>query len=311
MSKLSIILLSYQSSQKLIPAYKHISLHLEKAHIPFEVIIVDDGSKDNSFQIAQQLENEDTRVMAIQLAKNYTSPYAQFAGLEVCMGSCASPMPDDFQRPIEHVIEMYRQWEKGNKIIIGYRKKRDDGWLSDIFSNLYYGLMNKTSGTTFPKGGSDGYLIDREIINLLNKGSKKNTTPTIELLNIGYNPVLLGYDRPIKQGKSRWTYKKRINLAMDTFFSGSKVPLRFISFVGIFMFLASFVLIVAIVLSKLFSDNTLFGLPIQGWATLVVLIALFNGFLLLSIGIVSEYLWRMYEELKGRPPYIIKSRKDE
>lgn len=311
MNKLSVILLSYESSQKLNQAYNYIVSNLEAAEISFELIIVDDGSKDNSFVIAKQIENLDKRVNAIQLAKNYTSPYAQFAGLEVCTGSCAAPMPDDYQRPIEHVIEMYRQWEKGNKIIIGFRKNRNDGWLSDLFSNLYYGLMNKTSGTVFPKGGSDGYLIDREIIDSINKGSKRNTTPTIELLNLGYNPLFLGYERPERQGKSRWTFKKRLNLAMDTFFSGSKVPLRFISFTGILMFWASFVLIIAIILSKLFSDNTLFGFPIQGWATLVVLIALFNGFILLSIGIVSEYLWRMYEELKGRPPYIIKKKADE
>ena len=309
-NKLSIILLSYQSENRLAEAVRSIDASLTDAGIPHEIIIIDDGSSDQSFSVAKDLEGKVQNVFAYQLTKNFTSPMAQFAGLEVCTGQCASPMPDDGQRPIGHIIEMYRMWEKGNKIIMGYRSDRSDGWLSDFFSNSYYSMMNRFSSIRFPPGGSDGYLIDREIIDVLNtKISKRNTTPVIELLKLGYNAVFIPYSRPQRSGKSRWTMSKKINLALNTFFSSSIVPLRMITWLGLIVFLLSLISIIFIVGAKLFSDNTLFGFPIQGWTTIVVLITLFNGILMLCIGLVSEYMWRIYEEVKKRPPYLIRESK--
>jgi polyisoprenyl-phosphate glycosyltransferase len=308
---LSIILLSYQSSKNIVNSYELIARKLEAEAINFEIIIIDDASKDNSFSIAKTIAKKDSRVRTYQLAKNCTSPYAQFAGLKMSKGDCAAPIPDDGQRPIEHIIEMYRHWQNGQKIIIGYRKSRSDGKINDILSNSYYNIMNTMSDIKFPKGGSDGYLIDREVIDILNTVSQRNTTPTIELLHLGYNPLFVGYERPVSKNASRWTVSKKLRLAFTTFFSSSHFPLRLISYLGVFTFLVSIILIIAIVISKIFSDNTLFGLPIQGWATLVVLIALFNGVILLCLGIVAEYLWRIYEETKSRPPYHIKNNDDE
>ena len=218
-------------------------------------------------------------------------------------------MPDDGQRPIAHIIDMYRLWEKGHKIILGYREGRDDGRVNDFFSNGYYSFMNRFSEITFPPGGSDGYLIDREIIDLLNtRISKRNTTPVIELLKLGYSTVFVPYQRPQRAGKSRWTLRKKINLALNTFFASSIFPLRMITWLGLIIFCFSLLAILLIIAAKLFSDNTLFGFPIQGWTTLVVLMTMFNGILMLSIGVVSEYLWRIYEEVKQRPPYIIRDK---
>lgn len=309
-NKLSIILLSYQSESRLERAVTSIDQGLTAANIPHEVIIIDDGSTDRSYSIAKNLESTIPSVFAYQLTRNFTSPMAQFAGLEVCSGNCASPMPDDGQRPVEHIIEMYRMWEKGHKIIIGYRAERSDGKTSDFFSNAYYSFMNKFSNIKFPPGGSDGYLIDREIIDVLNERiSKRNTTPVIELLKLGYNAVFIPYKRPQSSSKSRWTWKKKINLALNTFFSSSIVPLRMITWLGLIVFFLSFIAIVFIVAAKIFSDNTLFGFPIQGWTTIVVLITMFNGILMLCIGLVSEYMWRIYDEVKQRPPYIIRGSK--
>lgn len=310
-NKLSIILLSYQSESRLEKAVDSIDSSLSSAGIPHEIIIIDDGSTDRSFSIAKDLEASMGNVFAYQLTRNFTSPMAQFAGLELCTGQCASPMPDDGQRPIGHIIEMYKAWEEGNKIIIGYRAERRDGRTSDFLSNAYYAFMNKFSNIKFPPGGSDGYLIDREIIDVLNSRiSKRNTTPVIELLKLGYNAVFIPYNRPQSSSKSRWTLQKKINLALNTFFSTSIVPLRMITWLGLIVFCLSSVAIIFIIIGKLFSDNTLFGFPIQGWTTLVVLITMFNGILMLCIGLVSEYMWRIYDEVKQRPPYLIRNRKD-
>ena len=307
--KLSIILLAYQSEKRLEKAVTEIDTSLSAAGIPHEIVIIDDGSTDQSFATARELALRMENISAYSLSRNYTSPMAQFAGLEMCTGQCACPMPDDGQRPIAHIIDMYRLWEKGHKIILGYREGRDDGRVNDFFSNGYYSFMNRFSEITFPPGGSDGYLIDREIIDLLNtRISKRNTTPVIELLKLGYSTVFVPYQRPQRAGKSRWTLRKKINLALNTFFASSIFPLRMITWLGLIIFCFSLLAILLIIAAKLFSDNTLFGFPIQGWTTIVVLMTMFNGILMLSIGVVSEYLWRIYEEVKQRPPYIIRDK---
>ena len=129
-------------------------------------------------------------------------------------------MPDDFQVPLDTVVEMYRIWEKGNKVVIPHRDDRDDPIISKIFSNLYYSLMNKLSEVNFPKGGADIFLADREIIDLFNKYiHPKNTSTIIEVLRLGFDPVYLPFDRPVgNNSKSRWTLRKKMRLAMDTFF---------------------------------------------------------------------------------------------
>ncbi len=306
---LSIILLSYYSSAHLEETCRKISNKMTEEKIPCEIIIIDDGSKDNSFEIAMHLEEEYKNLRAYQLSRNYTSPYAQFAGFEVCRGACAVPVPDDLQRPLDLVVSMYRAWESGAKVVIGYRTDRNDGWISDWFSNTYYRLMNKLSNITFPPGGADGYLADREIIDLINsKFSHINTSPIIEVLKVGYDPVFIPYKRPATTAKSRWTFSKKWQLFKNNFFSTSSFPIRLITWIGLTTFLLSLVIIMAVIFAKIFSDNTLFGFPVQGWATLMVIVTMFNGLVLFCIGIVAEYIWRIYAEVKGRPGYIIKNK---
>ena len=130
----SIILLSYYSNERIAKVFKMVSERMESENIPFEFIIIDDGSKDNSYELALELEKKDKRVKAYQLSRNYTSHYAKFAGFSVCKGACATSIPDDGQQPLDTYVEMYRQWEKGNKIVIPYRVSRNDGIIKDFFS---------------------------------------------------------------------------------------------------------------------------------------------------------------------------------
>jgi len=309
---LSIVLLSYFSESRLENTVGKIVKKMDEEEIPFELIIIDDGSKDRSFEIALSLEHSYPRVRSYQLARNYTSPYVQFAGLQLSQGACSVVVPDDLQRPLEVVVEMYRKWQKGAKIVIAHHDQRNDGFFSDLFSKLYYGMMNVFSDIKFPSGGADGILADREVIDLLNtKISPRNTSPVIEALRLGFDPVYFPYARPKASQKSRWTFRKKMKLASDNFFSSSNFPIRFITSVGFVTFAFSFMLIVAIIAAKLFGENKLFGFPVQGWATIVVLVSFFNGLVLFCLGIVAAYIWRIYEEVKGRPGFIIKEKEDE
>ncbi len=307
--KLSIIFLSYQSAGVMKERVAQIFEHMQEEAIPIEVIIMDDGSTDNSYIVAQEIEQENPHVFAYQLSKNYTTNYSKFAGLEVCNGDCAVFVPDDFQRSLATVTKMYRKWQMGEQIIIDYREERNDGWATDKLADTYYKIMNKYSDVEFPKGGSDGALIDREIIDILNnKINPINTSLMVEILRLGFQPYMLPASRGVTEGKSRWTRKKKMRLAKDTFFNASSFPIKVIGVIGWTIFILSIIFIFVIILARLFGDTTLFGFPIPGWTTTLVIMAFFNSIVILSLAVISEYIWRIFEEVKNRPPYIIKKK---
>lgn len=305
----SIILLSYYSQDRIVPVFRRVAEVMDSEKIPFEFIIIDDGSKDGSFKVALELEKKDKRVFAYQLSRNYTSHYAKFAGFSVCNGACATSMPDDFQQPMETYVQMYRQWEKGNKLVIPYRIARNDGLIKDLFSKSYYYMMNVLSDIKYPPGGCDVFMADREIIDILTERIHPiNTSTTIEVLRLGYDPVFIPFVRPKVKSKSRWTFRKKLKQAEDAFFSSSNFPIKLIRYLGLVTSLFSFLLIIFTIVAKLFGERSLGGFSIPGWATTVIFISLFSGLILFSLGIIAEYIWRIYEEVKNRPGYIIKKK---
>jgi dolichol-phosphate mannosyltransferase len=276
---------------------------------------MDDGSKDESYAMALALEAEHPEeVRAFQLSRNYTSHYSIFAGLSVCRGACAVVIPDDEQQPYDTLVDMYRLWEGGEKIILPHRTQRNDPPLSKAFSQLFYGIMNKLSDITFPPGGIDTFFIDREVIDIINERIHPiNTSSVSEILRLGFSPRLFPYSRPegANKGKSRWTFRKKWKLAKDFFFSSSSFPIRFITRCGMFFSFLALLMAFAFVLIKVMSMEHsffLFNTNVQGWTSLIIAITFFSGLILLSLGILSEYVFRIYEEVKARPGYIIKKK---
>ncbi len=308
--KLSVILLSYYSKEKLIVATEKIVQILGQHHIPFELLIMDDGSQDESYRIACELEEQYPQVRAYQLSRNYTSHYSIFAGLSLCEGACAAPLADDEQQPYESLVDMYRLWENGNQVIIPFRNGRDDPFFSRMMSLTFYTVMNKLSDIKFPKHGVDTFFIDREVIDILNQKIHPIRTTTItEILRLGFTPVFYPYFRPLGSNqKSRWTFKKKVLLAKDFFFSSSMFPIALITRLGMFFSLFSVLIIVFYAFGRLFGSDTDFWSlkKVPGWTSTVIIISFFSGLILFSLGIIAEYIYRIYEEVKGRPGYIIK-----
>ncbi|WP_099464663.1 glycosyltransferase [Parabacteroides provencensis] len=306
---LSIILLSYYSGERILVSYQQIKDLLDKGNIPFEFIVMDDGSTDKSFEIAKNLEKENPNVRAYQLSRNYTSNYSWFAGLSVCKGACAIALPDDEQQPYQTVVDMYRLWEQGHKVIIPNRIMREDPWSSRIFSICYYRIINAISEITYPEGGADLAFIDREVIDVLNtKIHPINTAVVPEIFRLGFSPVYFPYERPLglNQGKSRWTFKKKLRLAKDVFFSSSSFPIKFITNLGFWTAAISVIIMVFYGYIALFGNRQFWGVTVPGWISIILFITFFGGLILLSLGIIAEYIWRIYEEVKARPGYIIK-----
>jgi polyisoprenyl-phosphate glycosyltransferase len=308
----SVLIPTFNSEKRLKNAYETITNRLTTEHIPFELLIIDDGSKDNTWDLAKAIAATDKRVRVFRLSRNFTTPYVHFAAFSVCRGACIMFMPDDLQRPVETLVECYRAWEKGHKIVISYRSSRDDGWFTDLCARSYYRIMNYFSDLNFPINGADGFLADREIIDILNtRIHPTRTSSMIEVLRLGFDPIYVSHDRKRASGKSRWTWRKKVNLAKDNFFASSSFPIRFISNLGLFISLLCLLSIPFFMYARFFAHSQLFGFRIPGWTTIITLATLFNGLMLLCLGIVAEYIWRIYEEVKGRPGFIIRQEKTE
>lgn len=305
---LSIILLSYFSGERIHLAYQKLSALLNSNQIPFEFIVMDDGSTDNSFQLACELAAKHDNVKAYQLSKNYSAHYSIFAGLSVCKGDCAIPLDDDEQHPFEMVIEVYKLWQQGHKVIIPYRINRHDGFINNLFANAYYKIINTLSNIKFPYGGADTFLIDRELIDIINdKIHPINTSSIVEVLQLGFSPYYFPYNRPIGiNDKSRWTLKKKLRLFKDTFFSSSTWPIKMITLIGFLFSSIAFAIIILYIYIAIFGNTEYWGQNLPGWTSTVVIISFFSGITLFALGIIAEYIWRIYEEVKNRPGYIIK-----
>jgi len=311
--KLSVILLSYKSGNNIIKVRNRVDEVLRAANILYELIIIDDGSLDGSFEIAEQLEKTYDNVKAYELSRNYTSHYAVFAGYSVATGDCGLFIVDDDQQPYELLVEMYREWKnKGSKIIFTYRSERDDPWLTKQMAIWFYRIVSAISDFKYPEKGIDSYLLDREVIDILNsKIHPINTTTYTEVLRLGFNPTYLPYVRGKSSAtKSRWTFQKKVRLAKDWFFSTSSAPIKFIGFMGISVSIFAFCLMIFYTYIKLFGNLDYWKFETKGWVSIILLISFFSGLILLSLGIIAEYIFRIYEEVKGRPGYIIKKKNE-
>ena len=308
---LTIVLLSYYSKDRIRKSYNAIKNLLDSENIPFEFIVMDDGSKDESFFLARELEKEYDNVRAYQLSRNYGSMYSIFAGLSISKGDCVLPMVDDEQQPYSTIVQMYRLWEKGEKIIIPFRDNRDDSKVSKFMSDSFYKVMNRISDIQYPTGGADLAMLDREVVDIVNtRVHPRNTMYMAEVLNLGFNPYFLPYQRPIglNKGKSRWTFKKKIRAALDSIFSNSTFPLRVIAYLGLIISLLSLVAIIFYCYLSVWGNRQFWGITVPGWTSLILIMFFLGGLVLLSLGVISEYLWRIYDEVKDRPGYIIKKK---
>ena len=200
---LSIVFLSYYSGNRIHCCYEKLGTLLRREGIPFELIVMDDGSEDDSYQQARLLEKDHANVRAYRLSRNFGSNYSIFAGLSKSEGACVMPMVDDEQQPYETVVEMYRLWEKGHKIIIPCRKDRADSWISSSLSGVFYKVMNALSEVKYPTGGADLFFIDREVTDIINANiHPRNTSAIAEVLRLGFNPYYYEYSRPLGLNKT-------------------------------------------------------------------------------------------------------------
>lgn len=303
--KVSIIIPVYYNEDNLYPLYEDIKNEfIDKIDYDYEIVMVNDGSKDKSYEIMCDLAQRDLHIKTISLSKNFGAHAACLCGLSNATGDCAVIKAADLQEPTELIREMIESWETGNNIVLACRKDREESKVQVGFANLYYWLVRKTSLPTMPKNGFDVYLLDRKVIDVINGLDEKNSAITCQILWSGFRTGIVYYTRKVRKiGASKWTLKKKIGLVSDTLFSFSTLPIRMLESVGVLSFAVGVIWAVVVFVGKLGGN-----IPVSGYTTLIIFNLLSFGVSMLSMGILGEYLWRTFDASRNRPPYIIEDK---
>lgn len=301
MSKISIIVPVYYNADTLEMLYDDMQEKILGRLGEYEIVFVDDGSGDDSWQVMNSLRDRHPYIKLVKLSRNFGEHAALLAGLSVCTGDCAVTKQADLQEDSGIILEMYESWKKGNSVVLAVRKERKENPVNVFFANLYYALIRKIVNKNMPVGGCDCYLVDRKVIEVLERLDEKNSSLTLQVLWAGFRTDMVYFVRQDREvGKSRWTLSKKVKLVMDSVMSFSYFPLRFMSGLGIIFNILAVIMLAGVLVEK-FTKGT----PIDGWASLMCVILCASGIIMLMLGILGEYIWRTLDAARTRPPYIV------
>ena len=269
-----------------------------------ELVFVDDGSGDRSLQVLLDFQRRHPeKICVVKLTRNFGSMAAIQAGLTVAKGDCVGVIAADLQDPPELFIEMLSNWERGIKAVFAVRQDREEPFLQKSFSNSYYALLRRFAIPNYPPGGFDFFLIDRQVVEEVNRIQEKNTNLMTLVFWLGFQAALIPYVRRQRtRGKSRWTLGKKVKLFIDTFVSFSYFPIRLLSVLGFLYAAISFLYACVIFYSWL-----RFGVEVRGWVPTMLVLTFTSGLQMTLLGILGEYLWRTLDETRKRPMFVIDS----
>ncbi|MBI4653688.1 MAG: glycosyltransferase family 2 protein [Nitrospirae bacterium] len=299
MPLISIIIPTYNEEQNLPILYQRLQNITENSKNDFEFVFIDDGSSDSSFNVLQELSFRDPRIKIIKFSRNFGSHAGCMAGLVYSKGDACAFISADLQDPPELLQQMIEEWKKGCEVVIGIREWEEES--TRFLPKIYYKMVRRFALKNMPEGGTDVFLIDRSVVNTVKDMKEKNTSIFGLILWSGFKQALIRYKKGLRyKGTSKWTLAKKVKLFIDTFVSFSYFPIRLISFIGISLAFVGFIYAIVIIIKKL-----LFNIPIEGWASLMIVLLLVSGVQLLMLGVLGEYLWRNFDESRNRPVFII------
>lgn len=299
----SIVVPVFQNEANLpdtIPKLLSLSTHLPGYAL--ELVFVDDGSQDRSLQILTRYATDHPgTVTVVKLARNFGQTPAVQAGLRYATGDCVGIISADLQEPWELFLDMVKEWERGAKFVMGERHERKEPGRHQLLSGIYWNLIRRFAFADFPSMGYDFCLLDRQVVEDINRINEKNSSIFVLIYWLGYRPVRLPITRKLREkGVSQWRLWSKISFTVDTLIGFTYLPARAITVMGITT-AALCMLYLVVALGVWF---WLQAAP-PGWMTVVGLLALLGAMILFSLGIVSEYLLRILDEARKRPPYVV------
>lgn len=303
MKKISIIIPAYNEEESLPFLYERLEkLMNEINNYEFEVLFVNDGSKDKTIELIKQMRAKDERICYVDFSRNFGKEIAMLAGLDYAKGDSVIFMDADLQDPPELIPELIKYWEEGYDDVYARRKSREgETWLKKFTSKMYYKVLQSLTRVPIQKDTGDFRLLDRRCVNALKKLRESQRCSKSMFSWIGYNKKEVLYDRdPRIAGKTKWNYRKLIDLAIDGITSFTTSPLR----VSTYLAIPTFILLAAYFIYVI-AKCIVTGVAMQAFQAIILLILFFSGIQIMLFGIVGEYLGRIFNETKNRPLYFV------
>jgi glycosyltransferase involved in cell wall biosynthesis len=300
--KISVVIPVFRNEPSLKITYELLNklFQSELSNYVLEVIFVNDGSDDRSLQILKDLNHQDKRIKVISFTRNFGQVHAVSAGYLYSSGDYIVLISADLQDPVDLIISMIKNCEAGADVAICYRIDRGDSFFSKIFSKVAYSII-RLSTPEIPVGGFDYLMLSRRALNTLNNfGSKTRFYPS-DILWCGFQVSMIPYKR-VKRiyGKTQYTFWKKFKILLDAIFDTSYWPIRIISLIGLFVSLMGFLFALLVIYAWLNQQT-----PFSGYAPIIISILVVGGIQIILLGIIGEYIWRIYDEVRKKPGYII------
>ena len=303
MTILSVIVPVYRNAGSLpllFDKLQQIESELKIHGTAMNLIFVDDGSPDTSMSLLTDFKTIRSETTVVKLTRNFGAVHASKCGLSFVKGDCFMILAADLQDPPELIYEMLKRWKDGSKFVICERSSRDDPWVSKLYSAVFYKLVRGFVMDNYPQKGYDMALMDKALLAPIANSSKNIFTPLLAYW-LGYKADVIYYDRPKRlHGKSGWTFKKKFNAFLDVMLGFSATPLRMMSGIGAVVAAISFVYGSMIVVNALLGN-----VPVPGFAALMAAITFLLGTIIVMLGVIGEYLWRIFDEINKRPEVVI------
>lgn len=300
---LSVVVAAFNEEGNLPSLYERVTaLDWRALGVDLEMVFVDDHSRDRTPAILRELAAHDLRVKVLRFSKNFGSHKAFTAGLEHCAGNAAVILAADLQDPPETIPQLLEKWRAGAKVVWAVRDARTgESWCTVALSRFYYFLMRRFADVQPPRTGADFLLVDRQVLDLLKSSPEKHTSLLALIQWMGFAQDQITYTKAARHsGRSKWTLRKKLKLSIDSFVSFSYVPIRLMSSCGFLFAITGFVYSLVVAVRAL-----AFGSPVQGWPALMCAVLITSGVQLIMLGVLGEYLWRAFDETRGRPRYIV------
>mgnify|MGYP003290054594 FL=1 len=290
----------------LIPKLEDIANNLKQ--YDWEFLCVNDGSKDNTLEVLRELHTVYNRVNYIDLSRNYGKENAMLAGFDYVKGDCMVIMDADLQHPPHVILQMLEKWEEGYDDVYASRLTRGkESWLRKKLSLLYYRILQRSTRLEVLPNVGDFRLLDRRCINALKQLRENNRYTKGMYCYIGFKKTYVTFETEDRiAGDSSMNYKTLINLAIEGILSYTTVPLRIATVIGVLTSLFAFIYMLVV-----FIKTLLYGDPVQGYPTMMIVILFLGGIQLLALGILGEYIGRIFTETKNRPVYFVRTYNDE
>jgi dolichol-phosphate mannosyltransferase len=300
---LSVIVPLYNEELVINEMYLRLTRVLESNNLHYEIIMVNDGSKDRTHEIAKDISSRDMRIKLISFSRNFGHQIAVTAGMDKASGQVVVIIDADLQDPPEIILEMIDKWKEGFQVVYGVRKKRKgESIFKLVTAAMFYRLLRKMTSVNIPVDTGDFRLMDRKVIDNMVKMRERSRFVRGMVSWVGFKQDKVEYIRESRfAGDTKYPFKKMLRFALDGIFSFSQIPLKLASAFGFLCSILSFVFFIYGFIVKIYFPEK----AIPGWASIFVAILFVGGVQLVCVGILGEYVGRIYEELKGRPLYII------